>query len=67
MLDYSNIFIIIRKGKEICFFLNEGDSLTCNNIIDVEIFPLHSRGERFKKAREVIKKCPGETDAASSP
>ena len=36
---YESIINIERPGKDITFFLEKGESLTLDNILDVEIYP----------------------------
>ena len=43
-MDYETIAIIHRKGKAIYFFLKEGQILSYENIVDVEI---HNQPERL--------------------
>ncbi len=38
-MDYENVISIERIGKEITFFLEKGEKLTLDNIMDVEIYP----------------------------
>lgn len=45
MMEYGNIVIIKRKSKCIVFFLKEGESMSLENIIDVEV---HNQPERLK-------------------
>lgn len=37
-MEYSNIITIVRKDKEIVICLREGETLSLENIVDVEIY-----------------------------
>lgn len=38
-MEYSNIITIVRKDKEIVIFLREGETLSLENIVDIETYP----------------------------
>jgi hypothetical protein len=43
-VEYNNILILERKGKQIIFLLGDGESLSLDNIVDVLI---HDQPERL--------------------
>jgi hypothetical protein len=60
-MEYKTCVTIHKKGKSITFFLKEGENLSYENIVDVEV---HNQPERSKREDVTIYVCMEESSCS---